>query len=413
MSLFQTVALLLTFAALGAYVNHRILKLPSTVGLMLFALLLSLAAIGLNRIGWISLGTAASLIGQIDFAGFLLHGVLSLLLFAGALHINISDLKKHWPIIASLATAGVIIATVVTGSMIYYAAGYLGFSFPFVYALLFGALISPTDPVAVLGILKETPISRNFRIKIASESLLNDGVGVVAFILLLDMAQEAIPAPGAVAAILLWQGLGAIILGLTLGWITYRLLRDIDDYKVEIMLTLALATGGYTFAEAIKVSAPIAIVAAGLFIGSHARPFGMSDKTRQNLDLFWELVDEILNAVLFMLMGLEMIVITPTAIQLAMGLLAIIATLGGRLVSVALPVGILGLRYRFERGTIPLLTWGGLRGGISIALALSLPPGPERGLLLGMTYIVVVFSVLFQGTTFRHAVRAIVDKPAP
>jgi CPA1 family monovalent cation:H+ antiporter len=412
MTLFQTVALLLTFAALGAYVNHRFLKLPSTVGLMVFALLLSLTAVGLNSVGWVNLPAAAGLVGQIDFSGFLLHGILALLLFAGSLQIDVGDLKKHWPIVAVLATAGVIAATFITGSLVFLAAGWLGIDFPYIYALLFGALIAPTDPVAVLGILKEAGLSKNFRVKIASESLFNDGVGVVTFLVLLGMTQTAVPAPGAIVLVLAWQGLGAIILGLTLGWITYRLLLGIDDYKVEIMMTLALATGGYTLAEAVNVSAPIAIVAAGLFIGSHARSFGMSDKTRQNLDLFWELLDEILNAVLFMLMGLEMLVITPFAGYLAIGLMAILATLGGRLISVAVPVSLLRLRYRFERGTVALLTWGGLRGGISIALALSLPPGPERSLILGMTYIVVVFSVLFQGTTFRHIVRAIVDKNA-
>lgn len=412
MSVFQIIALLLTFAALGAYVNSRFLKLPSTIGMMVFALVISLCAINLNSIGLINLNSASQFVAQINFADILLHGMLSFLLFAGALHIDLSELKKYRVIVGVLATVGVVIATFVTGTIVWWAAGYLGFRFPYIDALLFGALIAPTDPVAVLGILKETNLSKNFRVKIGSESLFNDGVGVVLFVILLNIADPNTPnmTPPQISGLLVWEGFGSIILGLTLGWIAYRLLIGTDDYKVEVLITLALASGGYALAELVHVSAPVSMVVAGLVIGNHGTLFGKTDKTRKYLDMFWELLDEILNTLLFLLIGLEMMVISLTPLHLAIGLVAIIAMLLGRFISVALPVLLTRLNHKFERGTIRLLTWGGLRGGISIALALSLPSGVDKDLILRITYIVVVFSVLFQGTTFRYVARAIARK---
>ena len=413
MTIFQTIALLLTFAAFGAYINKRLFKLPATIGLMVFALLISLGAIALNNLNIINLNSTSTFVAQIDFSDILLHGMLSFLLFAGALHIDLTELKKHRAIVATLATGGVVLATFITGSLLWLAAGWMGVAFPYAYALLFGALIAPTDAVAVLGILKETTMSKTFRTKIGSESLLNDGVGVVLFLALLGFASHP-PHLGLelqqIGLLFCWEGIGSIILGLTLGWITYKLLRGIDDYKVEVLLTLALVGGGYSLAEKIYVSAPITMVIAGLVIGNHGRASAVSERTRKHLDMFWELIDEILNAVLFMLMGLEMMVIHLSSLDLALGLMAIIAMLLGRLVSVSLPVFLMRFHYRFEKGIIPLLTWGGLRGGISIALALSLPAGAERDLILRMTYIVVVFSVLFQGTTFRHVAEVILRK---
>lgn len=411
MTAFQTIALLLTFAALGAYINIRFFKLPPSIGLMLFAMLLSLSGIGLNALGLINLNTTSMVVSQIDFSEILLHGMLSFLLFAGALHVDLSELKKFRVIVGVLATLGVAISTFITGTLIWWAASLLGFNFPYIYALLFGALIAPTDPVAILGIMKELDMSKNLRIKIGCESLFNDGAGIVLFLILLNIADPN-PinfTPVQITFLLIWEGIGSIILGLTLGWITYKLIHGIDDYKVEILLTLALAAGGYMLAEGVKVSAPITMVVAGLVIGNEGRTYGMSERTRERLDVFWELLDETLAAVLFVLIGLQMMVITFTMPYLAMGLAAIIAALIGRYVSVGTPVAIMRLHYNFEKGAIRLLTWGGLRGGISIALALSLPAGPEKELILVMTYIVVVFSMLVQGTTFRHIARNIIN----
>jgi CPA1 family monovalent cation:H+ antiporter len=414
MTSFQTIALLITLSALGTYINARLFKLPSTVGLMLFALLLSVAAIGLHRMGLVNLGATSAFVSGIDFSAILLHGMLSFLLFAGALHINLSELHRYRFIVGALATGSVVIATFVTGSIVWYVAHGFGFYFPYIYALVFGALIAPTDPVAVLSILQQTGMPKSLRVKIGCESLFNDGVGVVVFMALLGIAvapdTTALPGFGEIASLLIWQGVGSVVLGLTLGWIAFRFLLTVDDYKVEVLLTLALTAGGYSLAEAIHVSAPITMVVAGLVIGNHGRLFGMSHKTRHNLDMFWELLDEILNAVLFMLMGLELLVITITRQHMILGLVAIAAMLIGRYISVAIPVYLMHFRYQFERGTSLLLTWGGLRGGISIALALSLPAVPEKDLILDMTYVVVIFSILFQGTTFGRVANYIVNK---
>lgn len=412
MSAFEIIAILLTFAAVGSYINLRWFKLPATIGVMAFSLMLSMIAMGLDEVGLLDLQAASVFVNQIDFAQILLHGMLSFLLFAGALHINLADLKKHQVIVAVMATLGVLIATFVTGTIVWAVSSLVGVPLPYIVALLFGALISPTDPVAVLGILKETGMSKNFQIKIGSESLLNDGVAVVAFLLILQIFQNPHQPLDLTVTVLtlMWVICGSVILGLGLGWFTYLLMSRIDDYKTEALLTLALTTGGYALAEHIDVSAPVTMVVAGLVIGNHGRIFGMSDRTRHHLDLFWELLDEILNAILFMLVGLEIMVVPFETSYLTMGLVAILAVLVGRYISVAIPVTFMRLRYRFEKGTIALLTWGGLRGGISIALALSLPNGDYKELILGMTYITVVFSVLFQGTTFRHIARYIVRR---
>lgn len=313
MTIFQTIAILLSITALGAYINRRFLKLQASIGLMLFALLISWGAMGLARLGLIDLHPASAFVSGIDFSGILLHGMLSFLLFAGAMHIDIGELKKYRVIVAILATIGVVLSTFITGTLAWLSAKGLGISFPYINALLFGALISPTDPVAVLSSLRETGISKNLRVKIASESLLNDGLGVVAFLVILAISvgshMSGIHAYD-IVLLLAWQGTGGIALGLALGWLTYQLLHTVDDYKVEVLLTLALAAGGYSLAEFVDVSAPITMVGAGLVLGNHSASFGLLPKRRKQLDLFWELLDEILNAFLFILIGLEMMVIS-------------------------------------------------------------------------------------------------------
>lgn len=410
MTVFQTIALLLTAAASGAYINSQFLKLPSTIGMMVFALLISFSGIIVNHLGWVDLHEASSFVASLDFSNILLHGLLSFLLFAGALHINLDELKRHRAIVAILATLSVVIATFITGTFIWLVAGWVGFTFPYIDALLFGALISPTDPVAVMGILQDTKMSQDLRVKIGSESLLNDGVGVVLFLALLSFALH--PYMGVVPShlifLLLWEGVGGILLGLALGWLGWQILRSIDSYKVEVLVTLAIASGGYCLGEIARVSAPLTMVAAGLVVGNHGRMLGMSSHTRRHVDMFWELLDEILNAILFMLMGLEMIVITITPSYMLIGLIAIVTMLIGRYISVVIPIGLMRSRYDFGPGTVTLLTWGGLRGGISIALALSLPSLPFKDLILAMTYVTVVFSVLVQGTTFRAVARYVV-----
>lgn len=405
MTLFQTVASLLTASAVASYLNHRYLKLPATIGLMVVALAMSLLVVVLGKAGVPSVQVAAELVSGIDFSETLLHGMLSFLLFAGALHVRFEDLGGRWVPVSVLATFGVLLATLLTGSLLWLGAQALGIALPFIFALLFGALISPTDPVAVLGILKQAGAPKPLATKITGESLFNDGIGVVVFLTLLGIAAgQGDSGPDDVLLFLLKEIVGGALLGGALGWITFRLLRNIEAYPVEIMLTLALAAGSYSLAEALHVSAPIAVVIAGLLIGNQGRQFGMGEQTREHLDNFWELVDEILNAVLFLLIGLELLVISLTGSGLALGIVAIGAMLLARFVSVGLSVGLLRRWQPFSRGAVTIMTWAGLRGGISIGLALSLPPTPERDLLLTAAYVVVVFSILVQGLTLRRLI---------
>ena len=412
MNLFSVVAILVSLAALFSYVNHRWLKLPTTIGLMLIALLLSLGLVLASRLGLGLEPYAARLLARIDFSETLLHGMLSFLLFAGSLHIELEDLLRHKVVIGTLATIGVLTSTVLVGIASYYAFGLLGLGVPLMFCFLFGSLISPTDPIAVLAILKTAKAPRALETKIAGESLFNDGIAVVVFIVLLHVATgtEAMGA-GDIVVLLLREALGGAGLGLACGAIAYGLLKKVDDYQVEILITLALVMGGYALAMALHVSGPIAIVMAGLLVGNHGRMLAMSEHTRENLDKFWELVDEILNAVLFVLIGLEVLLIAFEKSLLLAILIAIPITLLSRFVSVGIPLAFLRRSQSIEPRTVRILTWGGLRGGISVALALTLPQGPHRNTLLAVTYGVVVFSILVQGMTIKSLVRS-VQRPA-
>jgi CPA1 family monovalent cation:H+ antiporter len=408
MTIFQTVAIVLTITALFSYVNFRFFRLPTTIGVMLISLVASLALLALELVGVGFDKTAAAILREINFDDTVMQGMLSFLLFAGALHINIADLSEQKSPIAILAVAGVVVSTFVFGTAIYYVLVLTGLAVPYDWCLLFGALISPTDPIAVLGILKTTKVPRVLEIKIAAESLFNDGIGVVAFILLSEVTLSGRGLTASHFAVLFaTEAIGGAALGFVLGWVTYRLLKSVDNYQVEVLLTLALVTGGYALAQALHASGPIAIVVAGVLIGNHGRQFAMSSRTREHLDIFWELVDEILNAVLFVLIGLEVLEVAFTGKLLIAGLAAVPALLLARWLSVAAPIGIMGRWRTFSPGTVRILTWGGLRGGISVAMALSLPSGRERQTILAVTYVLVVFSVLVQGLTFRRLVTAI------
>jgi CPA1 family monovalent cation:H+ antiporter len=407
LTILHTIALLLTFAALAGYCNHKYLRLPRTIGLMVIALAFSLCFVLLGALGIIHLADAAAFVQSIDFSQTLLHGMLAFLLFAGALHVDLNDLRSEALPVSVLATAGVILATAITGTLLWAIAHGIGVGIPFLFALLFGALISPTDPIAVLGILKRVRAPKSLETKITGEALFNDGVGVVVFLSILDIALgRGEPEVGGTAFFLLKESVGGAALGFLLGWAFYRLLKSVDVYQVEILLTLALASGGYSLAEALHLSAPITVVVAGLFIGNHGRAFAMSAATREHLDTFWELIDEILNAVLFVLIGLEFLAIGLNGIHILLGLAAILIVLLARFLSVWILVTVMRFRRTFDRGVTEILTWGGLRGGISIALALSIPAVPERELLLSATYLVVIFSVLVQGLTMGKVVAA-------
>jgi len=406
MTAFQIAALLITLTALFSYVNYRFIRLPAMIGVMLIALAASLALAGLDRLGLGIREVAVDLLQRVDFNATLLQGMLSFLLFAGAMHLDLASLAAEKWSVTVLSLAGVLISTAVFGVAVWLGLAALGHPLDLAWSLLFGALISPTDPIAVLGILKRAGVPRSLEIQIAGESLFNDGIGIVVFVLLFGIATGGThPAPSRIGLLFLHDAAGGALVGLGLGWVTYRLLKSIDQYQVEVMLTLALVTGGYALASALGMSGPIAIVCAGVLIGNHGRRFAMSETTRRHLDMFWELIDEIFNAVLFVLLGFEMLVLHFPRSLLVAGLLAIPVLLFARWVSVGLPVWLLGGRRRFGRGTVAIMTWGGLRGGISVALALSLPPGPEREVILAMTYVLVVFSIVVQGLTIGRVVR--------
>lgn len=400
-------AILLTLTALFSYVNHRWIRLPTPIGVMLIALVMSLGIVLSTFVGFGLEEPAEQLLNRIDFDELLLYGMLSFLLFAGALHIDLDALVERKWVIGSLATIGLIVSTVVVGTLVWVVLGWLGLALPWIYCLLFGALISPTDPIAVLSILRHAGAPRSLEMKIAGESLFNDGVAVVLFLIILEIARGEAVTPGHVGLLFLQEAIGGGVLGLVLGFVAYRMIKSVDDYQVEILLTLALVTGGYALATALHLSGPITVVVAGLLVGNHGRLLAMSDQTRRNLDLFWELVDEVLNAVLFVLIGLEVLILTFTERYLLAGLLVIPLVLLGRLVAVALPVTVARPFRDFTPGAIRILTWGGLRGGVSVALALSLPAGPEREVIVAITYSVVVFSILVQGLTVGRVVRSI------
>ena len=400
-------AILISISALFAYINHRFIGLPTTIGVMIIAMFVSVLVYVLGLLGFGDFHSEAkALLEDIDFNKTLLHGMLSFLLFAGALHVNLNDLRKQKWVILSLATFGVVISTFLVGTATYYLLSALSCHLPYLYCLLFGALISPTDPIAVMSTVKRLGVSKELETTIAGESLFNDGVGVVVFMVLLMLLQnpENISASH-IAIVFAEEALGGIVFGLVLGALGYYLIHSIDNYKVEVLITLALVMGGYGLAMYLHTSGPIAVVVAGLLTGSVLRKHAMSDQTRQSVDDFWELIDEILNVILFALIGLEMLVIPFEGQWFLAGILLIIVVVSVRIVSVGLPIRLVGLKIKMAPHLVKILVWGGLRGGISVALALSLPEGESRDLVLFITYVIVVFSIIVQGLTLGPFIR--------
>ncbi len=406
MSLFDIIAILITITAIFSYLNFRYLRLPATIGVMLISLVFSIGIILLKYVGLDFTLQAEHILNRIDFDATLMHGMLSYLLFAGALHVNLEDLAKQKWLIVSLATFGIVVSTFIIGTLTWLALGMLGMEISYIYCLLFGALISPTDPIAVLAILRGAGTPKSLETKITGESLFNDGVGVVVFILISGIIISGQDITfGSVTTLFLEEAVGGAAYGLILGGITYWMLRRVDNYQVEILLTLALVTGGYALATAIHVSGPIAVVVAGLMIGNQGRLLAMSDITREHLDTFWELIDEILNAILFVLIGLEVLIIQFDLNTSIAGFIAVFIVLLGRFISVGVPITVMRKYKEFSPHAIKILTWGGLRGGISVALALSLPASPEREVILTITYFVVIFSILVQGLTISKLIK--------
>jgi CPA1 family monovalent cation:H+ antiporter len=401
-TLFGAIAIFVTIVAAASYVNFRFLKFPMAIGLMIVGLILSFILVGLHAAGLTVGARMQSFIVHASFSNFVMSGILSFLLFAGALTIDISRLREDGIVVGVLATIGVVLSTFFIAAIFFFSLRLLSIHLSFSYCLVFGALISPTDPLAILSILQHVRTKNDLYTKIAGESLFNDGVGVVLFVVSLAVASGS----GGihvtdVMVLIVREALGGVVFGLAIGWIVYKLLASVDNYTVEILLSLALVTGGYALASLIGVSGPLSMVVAGLIIGSRGRALAMSETTRRNLDLFWELADNFLNATLFVWMGLELLALSFTWTVLLAGLIAIPLTLLARFLSVGSTIRVLRFQTRLPSGSIVIMTWGGLRGALAIAMALSIPPGPARDLIVPVTYIVVVFSILVQGLTMR------------
>ena len=413
MNALQITALLIVFAGGFGAINYLFFKLPPAIGILVVAFLASLSVLGLEALfPFLNIAEAiTAFVAEIEFSQALLEGMLGLLLFAGALHVNIDDLRAEAWVIALMATLGVALSTLVIGVGFYWIT-----AMPLLVALVFGALISPTDPVAVLGVLREANLPKTLETKIAGESLFNDGVGYVVFLLLVGLA---FPVAGAhtdatiagVATFFVKEALGGALLGAVLGWCVFQVMKRIDDYPLEILLSLGLAFGGYELAVALHVSGPIMAVVAGLFIGNTGVKYGMSAETRQHLNVFWTLIDEMLNAVLFLLIGVEIFAITFNWDTMTTGLAAIGLALVGRLVAVAVPIAVLSPFRDYSKGVVPIMTWGGLKGGISVALALSLPASEWKAEILTATYLVVLFSIIVQGLTVASLARRVGREP--
>ena len=411
-SIFNLLAMLVTLATVFGYINFRWLKLPHTIGIVVIALTVSVTILISDRV-FPELELEAAVRGlliEIDFEESLMKGLLSFLLFAGALHVDLETLlSRRWAIL-TMATAGVIISTLIVAALMFVCFRAFGLQIPMGYCLVFGALISPTDPVAVIGILKTVKIPDTLKAKISGESLFNDGFGVVLFTVLAALAaggEETLTSAG-VVELLAVEAVGGSLLGLVSGYIAYRVMRTINEHNLEVLITLTLVMGTYGLASQLHMSGPLAVVVAGLFIGNHGKKFAMSDDTRHHIDTFWSLTDEVLNSLLFLAIGFEVVAIELTGEILGVVILATPIVLLARLAAVSLPVTVLGRFRTFTTGAIPVMTWGGIRGGISVALALSLPASEEKPIILAVTYGVVIFSIIVQGLTIERVVRATV-----
>ena len=412
MEIYNIITLIVVLTAVFGYLNHRFFKLPSTIGIMLISLLASLVVVGFGIIFPKFFLKITQAISMIDFQTVLLRVMLSFLLFAGAIHIDSKRLRKERTSVITFASIGVIISTFVIGSLLYVTTNLFGLSVNYLYCLLFGALISPTDPIAVIGILKKAKIPSSLETKISGESLLNDGVGVVLFISFLEIAQMGFENISVWKIIWLFirEAGGGVLFGWLLGYIGYAALKSIDNYVVEVMITLAIVMGGYSLAEILHLSGPLAMVMAGLITGNKSMDVVVSDITRDYIGKFWEMIDEVMNAILFLLIGFQMLIIPFNFTLLWLGCITIAIVLFGRLVSVSLPILFLKYKNYFGKNAIPILTWGGLRGGISVALALAVPKYMYGDMFVSITYVVVLFSIIGQGLTIGRFAKKLAEK---
>ncbi|GEN78162.1 cation:proton antiporter [Chryseobacterium hagamense] len=400
MELYYSFSALIVLASIFSYLNYRFLKLPSTIGIMVIAIVVSIFLVSFGEaVLPKTYGHLHNLMTGIDFTEVLMGAMLNFLLFAGGIHINLDDLKEQFRPVLIFSTVGVLISTVVVGFGMFYLLPFLGIQLPFIYCLLFGALISPTDPVAVLSILKQAKVSKSLETKVAGESLFNDGMAVVIFSVVLQLAigEQVDLGLESIGMLLLKEAGGGLLLGIILGWITSRLMREVDDYIISVLVTLSVVMGGYLIARQLHISGPLTMVAAGLFMGNFSLKFKMKSITQDYLIKFWELIDEILNAVLFLFIGFELLMIKDLRHFIIPGLVAIVIVLLARVISIWGPTKF--MKRTFSPQTVKVLVWGGIRGGVSIALAMSVPKNEYSEIILSITYCVVVFSIIVQGLT--------------
>jgi len=398
--LYYSFSALIVLASIFSYLNYRFLKLPSTIGIMVIAIVVSIFLVSFGEaVLPKTYGHLHNLMTGIDFTEVLMGAMLNFLLFAGGIHINLDDLKEQFRPVLIFSTVGVLISTFVVGFGMFYLLPFLGVQLPFIYCLLFGALISPTDPVAVLSILKQANVSKSLETKVAGESLFNDGMAVVIFSVVLQLAigEQVDLGLESIGMLLLKEAGGGLLLGIILGWITSRLMREVDDYIISVLVTLSVVMGGYLIARQMHISGPLTMVAAGLFMGNFSMKFKMKSITQDYLIKFWELIDEILNAVLFLFIGFELLMIKDLSYFIIPGLVAIVIVLLARVISIWGPTKF--MKRTFSPQTVKVLVWGGIRGGVSIALAMSVPKNEYSEIILSITYCVVVFSIIVQGLT--------------
>ncbi|MDQ1139251.1 cation:proton antiporter [Pedobacter agri] len=401
MELYYSFSVLIVLASFFSYLNLRYLKLPSTIGIMIIAMLSSIVLVFTGSLFPKTFDHFSTLLQDVDFTEVLMGAMLNFLLFAGAIHINLVDLREQRAPVIIFSTVSVVISTFAVGALLFYVMPLFGFQIPFIYALLFGALISPTDPIAVMGVLKDANVKKSLETKVAGESLFNDGVAVVIFAVILQLAQgsDIDLSFTNISWLLIKEALGGFLLGTLLGIGASNAMRKIDDYKVSVLITLSVVMGGYLIAHSIHISGPLTMVAAGIVIGNYGKRTAMSAVTKDYLNKFWELIDEILNAILFLFIGFELLIIHNITDYWLIGICCILIVLFSRFLSIYIPVRLIPFKNKFSSGTIKVLVWGGLRGGVSIALVLSMDEGPYKPLLVGITYFVVVFSIIVQGLT--------------
>jgi CPA1 family monovalent cation:H+ antiporter len=412
MELYYSFSVLIVLASFFAYLNLRYLKLPSTIGVMIIAMVSSILLVITGSIFPKTFIHFSTLLQSVDFTEVLMGAMLNFLLFAGAIHINLTDLKEQRGPVITFATVGIVISTFTVAVLLYYIAPVLNIQIPFIYCLLFGSLISPTDPIAVMAVLKEAKVRKSLETKVAGESLFNDGVAVVIFAVILQLTQgtDVDLSVKNISWLLIKEAGGGLILGILLGIGSSRAMRKIDDYKVSVLITLSVVMGGYLIAHTLHFSGPLTMVAAGLVIGNYDKKTAMSPVVKDYLNKFWELIDEILNAILFLFIGFELLIIKDITSFWLIGAVCILIVLFARFVSIYIPVLLVPFKNKFSKGTVKILVWGGIRGGVSIALALSMDEGPYKPVIIAITYFVVVFSIIVQGLSIGKMATKVLSK---